>query len=118
MIRHGRCLCGSVAFTARSRTRKAHECHCSQCRRWSGHVWAYVTLPWDALDFSGDADLRWYDHTPKARRGFCGTCGATLFWRQNGSAKVDVSAGAFDMPTGWTLGAPSFGGDKGDYYRL
>lgn len=118
MKAQGRCLCGAVAFSARSRAYTAHECHCTQCRKWSGHVWAYVCVRWDELTFTRDDGLVWYAHTPKARRGFCGHCGSTLFWRRNGSAKVDVSAGAFDMPTGLRLGAPSFPENHGDYYGL
>ena len=36
----GRCLCGAVTFTGRWGGDPLRACHCSQCRRWSGHVWA------------------------------------------------------------------------------
>lgn len=116
MNAHGHCLCGAVDFTANSPAYTAHECHCSQCRRWSGHVWAYVQLRWNDLGFARDDGLAWYSHTPKARRGFCAHCGTTLFWRRSGSDKVDVSAGVFDTPTGLRLGAPSYPENRGDYY--
>jgi hypothetical protein len=118
LIWSGSCLCGAVAFTASGRARTAHECHCSQCRRWSGHVWAYVTLPWAAVVFTRDEGLRWYRHSPRAARGFCETCGSTLFWRSEGSDRVDVSAGALDAPTGLRLGSDSYPRFKGDYYHL
>ena len=28
----------------------------------------------------GSAEARWYESTPQGRRGFCGTCGTTLFY--------------------------------------
>lgn len=115
MRRTGSCLCGDVAFAASGRAMAAHECHCIQCRRWSGHVWAYVTMRWDALRFDRQDGLRWYRHTPRAQRGFCGRCGTSLFWQPEGSGRVDVSAGAFDAPTGLRLGAVSYGRFHGDY---
>lgn len=114
----GACLCGAVAFAASGRASVAHECHCRQCRRWSGHVWAYVTMRWAAVTFTRDEGLRWYRHSPRATRGFCGNCGSTLFWRPEGSGRVDVSAGALDAPTGLRLGSDSYPQFKGDYYQL
>lgn len=118
MNRSARCLCGSVAFTVSSRARTAHECHCSQCRRWSGHVWSYVTVRWQDVVFDADGSLVWFALTDRARRGFCGECGSSLFWSQNGSAKVDVSAGAFDEPSGLVTRAPFLPRFKGDYYEI
>ncbi|MBU3031424.1 GFA family protein [Paracoccus marinaquae] len=112
---HGACLCGAVAFSGEGRAVAAHECHCGQCRRWSGHVWAYVTMRWPALHFSRDEALCWYRHSPRATRGFCGTCGSGLFWRPEGTNRVDVSAGALDLPTGLRLGSVSYPQYRGDY---
>lgn len=111
----GVCLCGGVAFAALGKAVVAHECHCRNCRRWSGHVWAYVTMRWAALDCSRDDGLIWYRHTPRAQRGFCGS---TLFWRPEGSGRVDVSAGVLDAPTGLRLGSDSYPQFRGDYYDL
>lgn len=111
----GACLCGAVAFSGHGRAVAAHECHCGQCRRWSGHVWAYVTMRWAALEFAREDGLRWYRHTPRAQRGFCGTCGSTLFWRPEGGGRVDVSAGVLDQPTGLRLGSVSYPQFRGDY---
>ena len=36
----GRCLCGTVSFKGRWGGDPLRACHCGQCRRWSGHVWA------------------------------------------------------------------------------
>lgn len=115
MMWTGACLCGAVAFACGGRARMAHECHCGQCRRWSGHVWAYVQMQWSAIAFSRKDGLSWYRHSPRALRGFCGECGTTLFFRPEGEAGVDVSAGVLDEPTGLRLGAPSFSQFQGDY---
>lgn len=111
----GACLCGGVAFTCEGRASKVHECHCHQCRVWSGHVWAYVEMRWSAIRFARSDSLQWYRHTPRARRGFCATCGATLFFRPENSTRVDVSAGVLDGPTGLRLGSDSYPQFHGDY---
>ena len=36
----GGCLCGAVRFTAEADDDGIVACHCTMCRRWSGHVWA------------------------------------------------------------------------------
>lgn len=115
MMRTGRCLCGAIAFSCNSRSQFAHECHCQQCPRWSGHVWAYVTMRWTALTFQRDDGLRWHRQTKKAERGFCVTCGTSMFWRPEGLGRVDVSAAVLDQPTGLRLGAVSFPEFQGDY---
>lgn len=110
----GACLCGQLQITAQTDADTAHECHCSQCRRQSGHVWAFVTVKADAVTVTGDAQT--YAHTETATRGFCPDCGSFLWWRGNDDDTIDLSAGLFDAPTGLHLGKPSFPGNKGDYY--
>ncbi|SDZ76311.1 GFA family protein [Rubrimonas cliftonensis] len=133
----GRCNCGGVAFTVDRLTRdRAAACHCRECRRGSGHVWAAVTAPVDALRFSSDATLRWWRASPRAERGFCARCGGFLFWRPEipeggipkggnpesgtaeGGAVIDIALGLLDAPTGVRLDADIFTAEKGDYYDL
>lgn len=118
----GRCNCGGVAFTVDRLTKdRAAACHCRECRRGSGHFWAAVTAPADALRFSANAALRWWRSSPRAERGFCAVCGGFLFWRPDpagGEAVVDIALGLFDAPTGVRLDADIFTAEKGDYYEL
>ncbi|MDX8442462.1 GFA family protein [Mesorhizobium australafricanum] len=53
-----------------------------------------------------------------AKRGFCKTCGAVLFWKPHQDAYVSVLAGSFDEPTGLQGQSHIFVGDKGDYYSI
>lgn len=112
----GQCLCGATRLRVQTAVRVAHECHCTQCRRWSGHIWAYLTVRRAALTVEGP--VAWYRHSAKAQRGFCADCGSSLFWAKDGSASIDISAGALEAPTGLCLGAPSFPADHGDYYEV
>ncbi|WP_424178454.1 GFA family protein [Yoonia sp. TsM2_T14_4] len=112
----GSCLCGSVTFTARGAARDPAACHCSQCRKQSGHFWAAMQVP-DA-DLSVTGEVRWYAATPAARRGFCPTCGSFLFWKGRDDPDTGIALGALDGPTGLTLARHIFVADKGDYYEI
>lgn len=118
VLHRGRCECGSVEFdVALSRT-AATVCHCSQCRRTSGHLWAAVRAEYNALTFLKADGLRWYASSNHANRGFCAICGSSLFYRMNDETGIGIAAGAFDTPTGFTVGRHIFTASKGDYYDI
>ena len=110
----GSCLCGAVTFSGRVDNPDVSACHCSQCRRWSGHVWASFLL--EDPDVRGE--VRWFRSSDKAERGFCPTCGSVLFWRQDGREGLSVSPGTLDNPTGLRLASHIYVADKGDYYAI
>jgi hypothetical protein len=93
-------------------------CHCSQCRKQSGHFYAATNVSDDALSIEGADRLTWYAASPHAKRGFCSTCGSALFWKLNGSNETSVMAGAFELPSGLRGEAHIFVGDKADYYDI
>lgn len=117
--RTGGCLCGGVRYRLTGDLRPVVNCHCGQCRRFHGHHGAYTTLPMERFTLLSDATLRWYRSSDIARRGFCSTCGSSLFWqRLDGRHGISVAAGTLDEPTGlFTLG-DIFVADKGDYYEI
>ena len=112
----GSCLCGAVRFEVRGQPRTPGACHCSQCRKQSGHVWASAEVDLSDIDIIGE--LRWYQATPEARRGFCPTCGSFLFWQGTGSDEIGFALGAVDGDTGITAFRHIFTADKGDYYAI
>lgn len=114
----GACLCGAVSFRIEADLADAIGCHCAQCRKHSGHYFSAVAAPKVALAFQNDAALRWYRHTDKAQRGFCGTCGSSLFWRSDTGETVMVAMGALEQPTGLGLAGHYWTDCKGDYYDL
>ena len=121
---HGKCLCGAVEFTMpKDDLDHPSACHCSQCRRWSGHFWATVNGPLAGLQFvSGEDKVKWYEASTYARRGFCSECGSSLFWNAFGidehKDRVAIALGALDSPTGIRLAEHIFVADKGDYYEI
>lgn len=114
----GSCLCGAVAFTVIGSLAPPDACHCSQCRKQSGHYWAAIEVERAALTITGDDSLNWFQSSPDVRRGFCRTCGSFLFWDRLTLDTIDVAMGAFDTPTGQRLRKHIFVADKGDYYDI
>lgn len=113
---HGGCLCGALRFTVQGRLPPPVACHCTACRKHSGHFEASTDVPKSALRVAGSP--RWFHSSPKVRRGFCGNCGSTLFFDPLFHDWIGVSMGAFDGPTGTRLSRHIFTGSKGDYYQI
>ena len=117
-MRTGSCNCGGVRFEIAGEMPAASVCHCGQCRRQSGHVWASTHVPDDQLTLTAQEGLRWYRSSDRAQRGFCGTCGSFLFWKAEGEAATSIAMGALDAPTGLRVARHIFVADKGDYYDI
>ncbi len=117
-VTQGSCLCGAVRFTVSEPLGHPDACHCSQCRKTSGHYWASVDVRRESIAIEGEDRLNWYQSSEKVRRGFCATCGSSLFWDVAERDRIAVAMGAFDGPTGTHLGMHIFVADKGDYYDI
>ena len=114
----GFCLCGGVRFTVTGDLPPPDACHCSQCRKQSGHYWASTDVSRSALTVMGAEMLTWFQSSEKIRRGFCSVCGSFLFWDPPARDRIAVAMGAFDAPTGTHLHMHIFVADKGDYYDI
>jgi hypothetical protein len=115
-MHHGSCLCGAVAFEVDGDLRQVIDCHCSQCRKQSGHFWAATSAPHSAFRITRDDGLVWFEASPAARRGFCRHCGSFLLWQPAGEDRLSFAAGALDGPSGLTTTRSIFHEDAGDYY--
>jgi hypothetical protein len=114
----GGCLCGGVRYRVTGRLQPVVACHCGQCRRTHGHFAAYATAAKPALELVEDWGLRWYGSSPGVRRGFCGTCGASVFWERVDGPGISIAAGTLDAPTGLATVGHIFVADAGDYYAI
>jgi hypothetical protein len=117
----GRCLCGSVRFEVDGPLRDVVVCHCGECRRWSGHVWAATAVLPDQLSIAERGALRWIDSPESethARRGFCAECGSSLFWEAPAHETISIAAGALDRPTGLRIEKEIYTEYAGDYYEV
>jgi hypothetical protein len=112
----GRCLCGDITFTVNAKPEGASVCHCGQCRRQSGHLWASAHAPEEAVEINGP--VHWYAASETARRGFCPRCGSFLFWQAHDENTISFALGALNEPTGLKLKKHIFTADRGDYYDI
>ena len=122
----GACLCGAVTYALsglQEDIRGVTACHCKQCRKWAGHHWASIHGPISGFEITQGADaVKWYKSSDTARRGFCETCGSSLFWHGEGyptiADQIDVSAGSVDDLQGLKIFRHIFCRFKGDYYEI
>ena len=114
----GSCLCSAVRFEVDGPLKRPDACHCTQCRKQSGHYWASTDVPNDRLTIHGAESITWYRSSERVERGFCRVCGSSLFWKPLQKDVMGVAMGAFDSPTGTRLAMHIFAADKGDYYDI
>jgi hypothetical protein len=114
----GSCLCGAVRFEVAGELRPPDACHCSQCRKHSGHYFVSTDLPRAAVTIHGADKVTWFHSSEQVRRGFCGTCGSSLFWDPIRRDMIAIAMGAFDPPTETRIAIHVHVADKGDYYDI
>ena len=114
----GSCLCGAITYQTRGQMRSVVACHCGQCRKSSGHYVAATQTDTDDLVVQGSDRVIWFASSPTAKRGFCGTCGSPLFWKQDASTRISIMAGSIDGITGLKLDRQIHADQKADYYDL
>jgi hypothetical protein len=117
-VARGQCVCGGVRFRVEGPLRDVFFCHCRECRRFNGAVGAYTSAQAGHLAFEADASLRWYPSSPTARRGFCGGCGASLFFERLGSGRIGIAAGCLEVPTGLAGACHWWVSEASDYYTI
>lgn len=111
----GSCLCGAVTYTAQGDLRPVIACHCLQCRKTSGHFVAATSCKRDQIVIEGD--VTWYQSSDTARRGFCATCGSSLFWDGPGE-NLSIMAGTLDGDVDLRIEGHIYCADKGSYYDI
>lgn len=114
-LHQGGCLCGAVTYRVTGPMRPVIACHCTQCRKTSGHHVAATSAPREAIAVTGE--VRWFRSSASAQRGFCPVCGSNLFW-DGGGSNLSIMAGTLDGATGLRVKGHIFCADKGDYYEI
>lgn len=116
--RSGSCLCGAVHFDLTLQNTKAHVCHCGMCRKW-GAGGPVISVDCDTdVTIHGEENLRWYQSSEWAQRGFCRQCGSSLFYKlvMDGSNYMNVCVAALDNGNDITLKDHIFIDRKPPYY--
>ena len=117
----GRCLCGAVRYEVRGPLRDVLLCHCLECRRWHGTFGAYSSSRHEDFALLAGNALVWVDSPEsdnRARRGFCGACGSSLFWQARDLPRIGIAAGTLDRPTGLRVAGHIYTHQAGDWDAL
>jgi len=114
----GGCYCGRVRYQAKGVNRLVTECHCSQCRKQSGHRYASTGAKTSDIEIDGADNITWFRASADAERGFCSTCGSHLFWKQSTEDYSGILAASIDGPSGLRVEKHIFVENKGDYYDI
>jgi hypothetical protein len=117
-IHSGSCLCRAVRYEVAGPLRPVIGCHCTQCRKQTGHYMAATAAKLTDFKITKDEGLRWFRSSDWAERAFCHICGSTLFWQGTGKDYVAIAAGTLDGMTGLAIMGHIFCADKGDYYDI
>ena len=107
-----------MRYRASGVTPQVTECHCSQCRKQSGHRYATIGAKTSDTSIEGAENVTWFRASSDAERGFCSTCGSHLFWRSSNENFVSILAASVDEPSGLQMAKHIFVDDKGDYYDI
>jgi len=98
MFLKGSCNCGEVSYSVKDTFEFMGNCHCSQCRKFSGSAFASVGRV-DADDFQIKAGLDMlarYEASEKTIRVFCKNCGASLYVEKPMINKIHLRMGTLD----------------------
>ena len=117
-MKSGSCVCGAVRFTVSGELKPADACHCSQCRKFSGHYWVSTDVPRSAVEIVGAENITWFFSSEKVRRGFCSVCGSSMFFDPPAKDWIGISMGAFEGATDTHTELHIFVAEKGDYYEI
>ncbi|MEP5154521.1 GFA family protein [Planktotalea sp.] len=89
----GQCLCGAVTARAVMSKPMMRACHCDMCQQHTSSM--FMSLGIDQGSLTLDGPVKTYRSSEWAERGFCGTCGSTLFYGTVEDGNRHPSAGLF-----------------------
>ena len=97
----GQCLCGAVKVTAQMSRPMLRACHCDMCRQHTSGAFVSIAADPESIEVKGPATS--YQSSEWAERGFCATCGSTLWYGTVHDGARNLSAGLFENAGGAPL---------------
>ena len=117
----GSCLCGSVQYVYRNRIDHVVICHCDQCKKAQGSVFATnapVALNSFAIE-SGEDLLQTYRSSPGKRRVFCSNCGSPIYSAHDDKPEViRLRVGTIDTKLDCTPDYQQYTESKADWLEF
>lgn len=122
MSASGKCLCGKVSYELDEAPTEIGACHCSMCRKWSGGINVSVEAKPEAIQIHGEENVTYYKSSEFAERGFCTTCGSSMFMRITVPGPINgtrfVGAGTLNNTEGLKLVSEIYVDNKPDAYNF
>ena len=98
----GSCLCQKVKIQVLDKFSYVGNCHCSECRKFSGSAFASAAgVDFDEFKITeGEEFVSYYHKTEDTDLGFCKNCGSSLFSKKLTTKKYNIRMGILDdVPT-------------------
>lgn len=117
---HASCLCGAVALTLPDQFDYMGNCHCSECRKFSGGDYASV----GGLDgnkvtiIKGEEAISRYRKSAETTLAFCRHCGSSLFSQKSSSGKINLRLGVLDDVPSQRPAFHIFVGSKAPWHQI
>lgn len=109
------CLCGAVKITAENINPKFTVCHCQSCRSWGGAPFFAVKCG-TQVTIEGEENIKRYQSSAWACRGFCSECGTHLFYQFNETGEYNMPVGLFPDLDGLQMDMQYFSDARPGYY--
>lgn len=90
----GSCMCGAVQVSANVVKPALRACHCEMCRKQTSSMFMSLQTDQDSIVIEGS--LAVYRSSDWAERGFCQTCGSTIFYSTVEDGARHLAAGLFE----------------------
>ncbi len=111
----GSCLCGAVKLKAQAEKPSVGVCHCSSCRTWTGSPMMAIDCG-TSVAFESEEKVSVYNSSDWAERGFCASCGSSLFYRLKDSGQMIMPVGLFEEGAELHFDHQIFIDEKPNYY--
>lgn len=113
----GGCLCGACRYEAHGEPIDVRVCHCHKCQKATGApLYARVRMPAGAVTISGP--VGWYPSSDVILRGFCPTCGTSLFSKRADASTISLLMGSLDEPNRFAPDMQIWLSSKQDWVEL
>ncbi|WP_137934635.1 GFA family protein [Mesorhizobium comanense] len=94
----GGCLCGAVRYRADVDPVNERICHCRLCQKAIGAAFNARVL-FRIEDVSIEGQWAIVNTSPDLKRGFCPSCGTTMFSRRDAAGIMGITTGSLDDPS-------------------
>lgn len=115
----GTCLCGKVSITVEKMNHEVAACHCSMCRKWTAGPFLSVSAGTSkTITILPENQVTRYSSSAWAERGFCKTCGTSLFYHGLSDDSYYVAVDLFEDNEHFELQEEIFYDRKPAYYAF